>query len=243
VTPTRLSDARGAVLLEFLLAIIPVLLLFLGSVQYVLLAVADLVVRHAALTGVRAAIVVLADDPQHYEGEALGSVQRAGLRVATIRRAVASPLAAIAPEVTDLAFAIGKPTSLHGALGTSPAQRYLNGTTFYDRVATAITFPQAPLSTRLIDTSLERAEAITLRVTHLYRCAVPLADALFCASLLEHRLRSSLQPATAQALEELERAPLSSLHQLLALGGMRFRILRAEATLPSQFAPEADDAS
>lgn len=62
-------DQRGAAYLEFLLVIIPLLLLFLGTLQFALIGAARLVVQHAASTAARAAAVVLDDDPARYETE------------------------------------------------------------------------------------------------------------------------------------------------------------------------------
>jgi hypothetical protein len=62
------NGERGTVMVETLIAFVPVFTLFLGIVQYVLLAVAQLVVQHAAVAGVRSASVVLDDDPAYYGG-------------------------------------------------------------------------------------------------------------------------------------------------------------------------------
>jgi Flp pilus assembly protein TadG len=51
------SDARGAAYVEFIIAILPMLILFWGIMQLNGLLLADLVVRHAAVHAVRAAIV------------------------------------------------------------------------------------------------------------------------------------------------------------------------------------------
>jgi hypothetical protein len=65
-------DEQGAVYVEFLLAFLPVFLLFLAICQAAFLVAGKLVVNHAALVGARAAIVVLDDDPQHYDGAERG---------------------------------------------------------------------------------------------------------------------------------------------------------------------------
>jgi hypothetical protein len=67
--PRLLRDRRGAAYLEFLIIIVPFLLLFLGSLQFALIGAAKLVVQHAASTAARAASVVLDDDPARYETE------------------------------------------------------------------------------------------------------------------------------------------------------------------------------
>jgi hypothetical protein len=91
------ADARGVVLVEFMIAFGPLLLVFLAAVQLALIGVAELVVCHAAVAGVRAAIVVLDDDPRFYAGEPRGSIGPApdAPRMAAIRRAVAARMAAI----------------------------------------------------------------------------------------------------------------------------------------------------
>jgi len=54
---TSHDDARGAAYVEFIIAIMPMLILFWGIMQLNGLLLADLVVRHAAVHAVRAAIV------------------------------------------------------------------------------------------------------------------------------------------------------------------------------------------
>jgi hypothetical protein len=120
--------ARGVVMIEFVIAFVPVFLLFLGIVQLALLSAASLIVQHAAVAGARAASVVLDDDPRYYgtprgdisdhRGVADDAFDRAlaerlsiggavelpasaplgGPRMAAIRRAVHAPLCAIALE-------------------------------------------------------------------------------------------------------------------------------------------------
>jgi len=64
---TLRSCARGTATIETLLAFVPVFTLFLGIIQYTLLAAAHLVVQHAAVAGVRSASVVLTDDPAYHD--------------------------------------------------------------------------------------------------------------------------------------------------------------------------------
>jgi hypothetical protein len=60
-------DTRGAVYVEFLIVFLPMFVLFMSLVQFAFVEVANLVTKHAAVTAVRAAIVVLPDDPAYYE--------------------------------------------------------------------------------------------------------------------------------------------------------------------------------
>jgi Flp pilus assembly protein TadG len=63
----HLKDDRGAVYIEFIVAIVPMLVLFWGLLQVNGLLLADLVVRNAAMNAVRAAIVC--DSDEHTSGE------------------------------------------------------------------------------------------------------------------------------------------------------------------------------
>jgi hypothetical protein len=67
-------DERGVVYLEFLLAFMPVFLMFLAICQLALMHTAALVVRHAAYVAARSAIVVLEDDPERYDDAPRGRV-------------------------------------------------------------------------------------------------------------------------------------------------------------------------
>jgi len=62
-------DERGAVYVEFLIAFFPLFLLFLGICQVALIATAETIVRHAAYSGVRTAIIVLDDASGNYKAE------------------------------------------------------------------------------------------------------------------------------------------------------------------------------
>ena len=72
------SNVSGAIYVEFLVAFIPVLIFFLGLLQLGLIYTANLVVRHAAVRGARAAIVVLEDDPRHYDDSPRGQISYEG---------------------------------------------------------------------------------------------------------------------------------------------------------------------
>jgi hypothetical protein len=72
---TSCNDERGAVYVEFLIAFFPVFLIFLAVCQLALVTAARVVVTHAAVTGVRSAIVVLedpGDEHDNYDGVPLG---------------------------------------------------------------------------------------------------------------------------------------------------------------------------
>ena len=69
-----LRDTSGATYVEFIMAFIPLFIMFLGMLQAALLYSANLVVTHAANTAARAAIVVLPDDPAEYDHEEINTV-------------------------------------------------------------------------------------------------------------------------------------------------------------------------
>lgn len=79
----------GAVYIEFLIAFLPIFILFLSLSQMFLLQSAQLMTEHAANVAARAAIVVLRDDPRYYAG--LGGDTRAA-QGAAIHRAAAISL-------------------------------------------------------------------------------------------------------------------------------------------------------
>ena len=68
-------DSRGVVYIEFVLAFMPLLLMFLAICQVSMLTMGRLVVQHAALCGARAAIVVLEDDPKNYADAPRGNLK------------------------------------------------------------------------------------------------------------------------------------------------------------------------
>jgi len=59
MTKRLFGNTQGVVMMEFLVALIPVMVAFLALVQFAFAASAKLVVRHAAAMGVRAAVVVI----------------------------------------------------------------------------------------------------------------------------------------------------------------------------------------
>jgi hypothetical protein len=139
------ASTGGAVYVEFLLAFIPLLFMFLGMVQMGLLYGASLVVQHSSNVAVRAAMVVMDDDPQYYDDEdrlkletnrsgasgvidrlggALGGVFRqsssaswtGGPRLQSIEFAAGLPLLPLSPSLSSIAR-LPQDESVRGALG------------------------------------------------------------------------------------------------------------------------------
>lgn len=200
--------ASGVVMVEFLIAFGPLWLVFLAAVQLALIGGAELIVRHAAVAGVRAAVVVLDDDPRFYDHDARGSL--AGVtrnsRVAAIRRAVEARTAAIAPDQRMLGAGAPRDTALSvgGAIGTRSLARREVARAQSAVSRTRVAFPIAPGAAALLERRVPPSATITLRVAHRFACLVPIVSPLLCRRL------SSRDPWSL--------------------------VLEAEATLPSQSA-------
>lgn len=103
----RRMGARGAVVVELLVAYIPVLFAFLAFWQLGELLVAQMVVARASSAAGRAAIVVLPDDPAFYSGEAKGTL--GGIREGSVRMAAGMILAASPHLAEDFQLKLSDP--------------------------------------------------------------------------------------------------------------------------------------
>jgi hypothetical protein len=259
------SSARaqaGTASIEFLIAFVPFFVLFLGGVQVAFVAAARIVVKHAAVSAVRSAVLAIDDDPFFHQREGskrkhLSSAPSGGhltlpgaleqtadrqssgheqasrgcSRLSRVRRAAYLPLAVLAPALSapEVAGLPGVPRDLAGAVD-GPWSRVLFGFFLYDRVGSAVTFPEQPGAERLRDLG-NNAEpfaddaVVTTRVSYLYACTVPIARELVC----DHLLEILAHPG------ELSHAEWSA--PAYAAFGDRFLLLQAEASLPNQGAP------
>jgi hypothetical protein len=286
---TNVRSERGAVYVETMLCLVPLLTLFFGVVQLAFVASARLIVRHAAAQGARAAIVLLEDAPKHFnekpsrgdllQGDsasvasglrtALSRVAapgadsdagepQGGARLQAIREAVYVPLAVLAPS-SD--FLLSNGGSLSTAIGSSPLLRFASGELIYSRGAAAVTLRAAPGSDEVLD-HVGAHDDVTVHVTYLFHCGVPLASFLLCnplwdlagygAALAElSKIDPSKPLEAAQALQKLRQDfPAADEYQRIAddlaraespalllpylLTGGRFLVIEAEATLPNQ---------
>jgi hypothetical protein len=257
------KGTSGAVYVEFLIAFIPVFVMILGMVQSALLYTGHLIVQHAAATAVRAAIVVLPDDPARYDGApqntlAAGSDSSenspldaliafisqgslAGLpsipglggggseggsggsggpsdpsavyynrnaRMKAIHDAASMPLLAISPSADQLAPSVfGRTSSVLDALGRdNPAMRGLTGAALYNRAALAVTFPTAPNARTFTNQYSGTDVPVTVRVTYLFHCAVPIARRIMCDDPISIRF-GSLDEARRIIQEDLGGSP------------------------------------
>jgi hypothetical protein len=169
--------------------------------------------------------------PKH---AALSVFPLGGPRMAAIRQAAHLPLAAISPDPKLVALSAmpGSLRSVERALGSSGATRLSFGLFVYTPLATAVTFPRAPGSRELMHDRLDALDHVTVRVTHIVPCAVPIAAQLLCKKLGE---MLGLDAERKAGLLELRHAPGHDAQRWLH--PMRVAILRAEATLPAQPAP------
>ena len=241
--PTRgtlgslLRQQRGVVMMEFLIALLPVMIAFLGMAQFSFAAVSKLLVRHSAVVGARAAVVVLEEsvdvpgtpddiydgapagdlqlddsdeDPAGANGQGLQGagegvnnqgplqeqihslmeiVDRGSSRIAQIRTAAYFPLLALSPDALadGLGFLVGEGAfesehkSLRGAIGNTGISRIV-GAFLYNLGAVAVTFPTSPGSEEWREEPYAHGDEVTVRVTYLMRCNVPLVSLLLCDS-------------------------------------------------------------
>jgi Flp pilus assembly protein TadG len=222
-------DRHGAAYVEFLVVIGPFLVLVLGLTQLGLLYGADLLVAHAAGKAARAAIVILPDDHEDadYGGEPLNQVSAgqglsgymmapAGGRLAAIRDAARLTLSPIGPSLDSV-----NPGSVAGALIQPSGVSLLSGLVGWTSLAVAVCFPDGEGG---FATTFEPRGPVTVRVTYLFRCAVPLGRDLLCGGI------GDLSPDQAGAL--LQNG--GSLPGIVTLAGWRVIALEAERTLPNQ---------
>ncbi len=200
-----LPDERGAAYVEFLIAFIPLFIMFLGMVQMSLMYAGDLVVQHAASRAARAAVVVLDDDPQYYDGEPRMTVARFGFSsseegLSAILRIFGAgaggggggPGASGGPRLSAIRTAASLPLasispsmeqlvdadSVMTAIG-SPETRAATGVFIYNDSAMGITFPVSPGANSYRE-DFDHGQQVTTRVTYLFHCGVPLASRLMC---------------------------------------------------------------
>jgi TadE-like protein len=245
-----LKGARGAVYVEFLLVFMPVFLLFLAVVELGQVYAARLVVQHAATRAARAAVVILDDDPARYGGERRGEVDLGGSadtpspmaafmtasglgsagaeagggdRFRDIRTAASIPLLAVSPT----AAALEGESSIATAIGRG-SERAAEGSRRYHQRALAVTFPVEPRASSF-RTAFGKEDQVTVRVTYLFHCGVPLVARLMCDG----------PSGVGGKLSSAEQAQIDLDFLETRFAGARFLVLRGEATLRNQGAAYA----
>jgi Flp pilus assembly protein TadG len=141
-----LRDRRGAVLIEFVVAIFPLLTIFFVFVQLIAIAAATLMVKHSAVVGARAAAVFSSKKDTLPEG--CGDADDGQAR---IERGVRDALGRWAPSITTEVDVNDRSTRWEDADGDFPAN--VDGP--YDLVTVTVTARyrcNVPLARRLICT-------------------------------------------------------------------------------------------
>lgn len=186
---------------EFLIAFPSLWVFGLCILQLVLLARADLLVRHAAYTAARSAAVVLPDDPSRYGGEPKMSVSREPSQLSLPTNSVGTKQAAASGDLLSRALSAfsrnlrSRRDAIETAarvpllaLGSAPFER-LAGTTLSSSLgpkslAEALTRPLPRMSLDFpgsVDDRIEGPE-VTVRVALSFRCGVPVARHIVCAA-------------------------------------------------------------
>jgi len=197
---------KGAAYVEFLMAFVPLFILFLGIAQVSLLFGARLVVEHAAQRAARAAAVVLPDDPVHYDDEPTGSLggrplvyqdlihglSRLGVGVSTGELRRGEPASGPPSRRSEVTLAAALPlvplapqsgTSIGAALGSEGVR------------------DAARHTIDALEVDIERgggAGEVLVRVEYRYECVIPVARGLVCGGtsmILRHEARATVQDA------------------------------------------------
>jgi hypothetical protein len=210
ILPSVWRDEKGAAYVEFLMAFVPLFILFLGIAQVSLLFGARLVVEHAAERAARAAAVVLPDDPRHYDDEPMGAVSgrpldyqdlvhalsRLGVGVSTGELSPGEPPSGppsrrsdvtLAAALTVMPLAPQSGVSLGAALGSEGVR------------------DAAQHTMEALDVQIEPGTGeVVVRVEYRYECVIPVARGLVCAGTqmtLTHEARATIQAADVDYAE------------------------------------------
>ena len=244
-----LSDERGVVFAEFLIAFVPVWVFFLCGVQLAFIAHANLMVKHSADAAARSAVVVLPDDPNEYAGEPEMSVGRNSMTASDIMSALGGVAAVLrnGPSAEALVSAFSEEAVLN--LGRSrlntirlaahiplmPLAPANIGRDSKPSLFKAIggegklvsAFHYQPFAVAVTFPGLQgdfvTEPEVTVRVTYAYQCTVPLARRILCQAF-----------RNLQAKEELRQALLPLAQSFV---GGHFRQLQHDTTLMIHDAP------
>ncbi len=244
-------DQRGVVLLEFLVAFVPIWILFLCVVQLAFIAHADLMVKHSADAAARSAAVVLPDDPNEYGGEPELSVSRNRASSSSLDHALLRVGPALWDGATSQAIATavsGDPSVNLGrsrlntirlaahvpliplaptSLGRDPRPSIEESIGDARKLVSAAYYQSIGLAVTFPGLNRDVADGpeVTVRVDYAYQCMVPFARNILCASFdaLESadKFGNAVFPAGQRAV------------------GGRFRAIHHETTLLIHDAPYA----
>lgn len=189
-----LRDAGGAAYVEFLVAFVPLFVLFLGVVQVSLLFSADLVVKHAAYRATRAAVVVLDDDPRHYRGEERNALGGAPVSPADVVHRLSRGGIGVESGEIPLAVRTTAPPSRRASVELAAAlvllplaaqerERSVAGAIGSDGLVRSVEDTLSRLEVAFVERPSARyraAEPIRVRVRYRFACRVPVVRNLVC---------------------------------------------------------------
>jgi hypothetical protein len=158
-------DARGVVMAEFLVALFPVMIAFLGFTQFCFMGIAKLAVRHSAVLAARAAVVVIeeADGIPGAPVNIYGGFPAGGLEVARSEPSGGQGATGSAAKaqneiggVSQLASDSGSTRqTMDGLLGS-----YERTSTRLKQIRTAAYWPLLAISPSLVDDGMDIAGAL-----------------------------------------------------------------------------------
>jgi len=222
---------RGAVYVEFLIVVFPMLFLMFGLAHIGFAYTAHLLVGHATARAARAAIVILPDETDEYAGVALNRIGTDGEgleayknapedgRYDQIRMAARITLSPLSPAIESY---VGD--SLADAIGDHPGVSTLAGLIGpWTDQGVALTFPDGNGGYL---TEFSPRQDITVRITYLYKCSVPIVRSLVCRSY------SDLDDRAKKELEAMGAKKLLGLADFIL--GWRYLAITEERTLPNQ---------
>lgn len=192
-TRRRPTDGRdeprgtgGAAYVEFLLAFMPILTLFLGLLQIMVLYSARVLTQHAATRAARTASVVVDDDPAYYDGEPRGFVSGPPATAAQLARAYRRHMGSGAGPVIASRRATIELSAMLALLAVTPRDPSGGGDGSGDSLDNRSRLTREFVSVDILH-ARDNAPATTLasedikvRVTFRYPCAVPFAGAIVC---------------------------------------------------------------
>ena len=147
---------RGAVYVEFLIAFMPLLVLFMCLWQMSRMYTTSLAVQHAAVTAARSGAVVFADDPASYGGEPVGQVSTK--RKQAVEGAALIPLSPFILDGSLVSVTVKYPSQP----GANDERSQYN--------------PSDPTT----GDDSQRVDFVRVRVETTFRCRIPLADRIAC---------------------------------------------------------------
>jgi hypothetical protein len=167
------------------------------------------------------------------------SEEQRGARMVSIRAAATMPLLLAAPNESTVT--IGGNDSVAGSLPSDFIAR-LPFSLEYTSMAAAITVHTATNTEELASVKIPRNAPITVRVTYLMPCGIPVARALMCQTLASLLKSSTDSPSVGSAFGSEESVLARRLRHAQGVQALkhsvsptaRFIVLTAQTTLPNQ---------